>query len=43
MPQLQPKLAFGALSYLLIVFLSVILVAFTLVSNVEGEPVWLAV
>jgi hypothetical protein len=32
MPQLQPDLAFRALSYLLIVFLSVILVAFTLIS-----------
>jgi hypothetical protein len=32
MPQLQPELALRALSLLLIVFLSVILVAFTLVS-----------
>jgi hypothetical protein len=32
MPRLQPDLAFRALSYLLIVFLSVILVVFTLVS-----------
>jgi hypothetical protein len=49
MPQLQPELAFRALSLLLIVFLSVILVAFTLVSmwkeNRFGWPlrgiVWL--
>jgi hypothetical protein len=32
MPQLQPDLAFRALSILLIVFLAVILVVFTLVS-----------
>jgi predicted ferric reductase len=32
MPQLQPELAFRALSLLLIVFLAVILVVFTLVS-----------